>query len=118
MKPTRIIFFVWLAWALIMIAFQAWMRARAAPVWPDRSLSWTTDFTGPDYQLGQKYLLEPFMNDQVAWDSEYYLAIAVGGYDDPATDLVGPADNPLTLSYSFLPFYPVLIRLFVFPLSL
>ncbi len=23
------------------------------------------------------------MNNQVAWDSEYYLAIAVGGYDDP-----------------------------------
>jgi hypothetical protein len=118
MKPTRIIFFVWLAWALIMITFQAWMGARLAPHFPDRALSWTTDFTGPDYQVGQKYLLEPFMNAQVAWDSEYYLAIAVGGYDDSATDLVGPADNQLTLSYSFLPLYPLLIRLFAFPLSI
>src|SRR4030095_6155664 len=48
----------------------------------------------------------------------YYLAIAVGGYDDPATDLVGLPDNQLTLSYAFLPFYPLLIRLFAIPLSL
>jgi len=118
MKSTRIIVFTWLAWALIVIGFQAWMSARVVPQWPDRSVSWTADETGPSYQKGQKYLLEPFMNDQVAWDSEYYLAIAVGGYDDPATDLVGPPDRQITKSYSFLPFYPLLIRLFMFPLSL
>ncbi len=118
MKPARIIVLTWLAWAIIVIAFQGWMSARITPQWPDRSLSWTTDFTGSDYQQGQKYLLEPFMNNQVAWDSEYYLAIGVGGYDDPATDLIGPPDNQLTLSYSFLPFYPLLIRLFAIPLSL
>jgi Mannosyltransferase (PIG-V) len=117
MKSTRIIVLTWLAWAIIVIAFQAWMSARIKPQWPDRSVSWTADFTGPDYQKGQKYLLEPFMNNQVAWDSEYYLAIGVGGYDDPATDLIGPPDNQLTLSYSFLPFYPLLIRLFALPLS-
>lgn len=110
--------FIWLAWAIIVIAFQAWMNARVTPQWPDKSLFWTTEETGPLYQKGQKYLLEPFMNNQVAWDSEYYLAIAVGGYDDPATDLVGPPDNQITKSYSFLPFYPMLIRLFAIPLSL
>ena len=57
------------------------------------------------------------MNRQVAWDSEYYLAIAVGGYDDPATDLVGPPDNQFTKSYSFLPFYPLLIRFAMIPLG-
>jgi hypothetical protein len=118
MKPTRIIVLTWLSWAIIVIAFQAWMHARVTPQWPDKSLSWTTDFTGPDYQQGQKYLLEPFMNNQVAWDSEYYLAIGVGGYDDPATDFVDPPENQITLSYSFLPFYPLLIRLFAVPLSL
>ena len=118
MKATRIIVLTWLAWGVIVIAFQAWVGARVTPQWPDRSLSWTTDFTGTDYQQGQKYLLEPFMNDQVAWDSEYYLAIAVGGYDDPATDLVGPPNNQVTLSYAFLPLYPLLIRLFAIPLSL
>lgn len=118
MKSTRVMILIWLAWAIIVIAFQAWMSARVTPQWPDQSLSWTTEETGPGYQQGQKYLLEPFMNDQVAWDSEYYLAIALGGYDDPATDLVGPAGNQVTKSYSFLPFYPLLIRLFAIPLSL
>jgi len=117
MKSIRTIFVVWIAWVFIVIGFQAWMSARVTPQWPDRSLSWTTDETGSEYQKGQKYLLEPFLNHQVAWDSEYYLAIAVGGYDDPATDLVGPPDNQLTKSYSFLPFYPLLIRLFSIPLS-
>lgn len=118
MKSTRVIFLTWSAWVFIVIGFQAWMSARVAPQWPDRSLDWTTNETGPQYQKGQKYLLEPFMNHQVAWDSEYYLAIAVGGYDDPATDMVGPPNNQVTKSYSFLPFYPLLIRLFSFPLSI
>src|SRR5215208_3266798 len=118
MKSTRMIVLIWLGWAIAVIAFQAWMGARISPQWPDRSLDWTTNFTGTDYQKGQKYLLEPFMNDQVAWDSEYYLAIAVGGYDDPATDLIGPPNHQFTKSYSFLPFYPLLMRVVMFPMSL
>ena len=118
MKPTRILFFVWLAWALTIIVFQAWADARVVVRWPDNALSWTTNETGRNYQKDQKYLLEPFMNHQVAWDSEYYLAIAVGGYDDPATDLVGPVGNQFTKSYSFLPFYPLLMRIFMIPLAL
>ncbi len=118
MKSSRIIFFTWLGWAILVIAFQAWADARLIIKWPDNAVLWTTNETGAGYQKGQKYLLEPFMNHQVAWDSEYYLAIAVGGYDDPATDLIGPPDNQLTKSYSFLPFFPLLIRLFMVPLSL
>ncbi|HET6597730.1 MAG TPA: mannosyltransferase family protein [Anaerolineales bacterium] len=118
MQPTRRIALIWLAWVILLIAFQAWMHARIMPQWPDRALSWTTEVTVPNYQQGQKYLVEPFMNNQVAWDSEYYLAIAVGGYDDPATDLIGPPDHQVTLSYAFLPFYPLLIRFFAIPLSL
>ena len=118
MKSTRMIVLIWLAWAIIVISFQAWVSARIVPQWPDRSLSGTTESTEEGYQEGQKYLIEPFMNNQVAWDSEYYLAIAVGGYDDPATDLVGPPSNQVTLSYSFLPFYPLLMRIFAIPLGL
>lgn len=118
MKPTRIIFFVWLAWSIIVIGFQAWADARITVRWPDNALTWTTSETGPAYQKNQPYLLEPFMNHQVAWDSEYYLAIAVGGYDDPATDLVGPAGNQFTKSYSFLPLYPLVIRIFMIPFGL
>lgn len=116
MKPTRIIFFTWLAWAVIVIAFQAWADARLEIRFPDDAVFWTATETGPGYQKNQPYLLEPFMNHQVAWDAEYYLAIAVGGYDDAATDYV--PGSQITKSYAFLPFFPLLIRLFMFPLSL
>lgn len=118
MKSAHTIFFTWLGWAIILIVFQAWADARLKVQWPDEALEWTTRFTTAGYQAGDIYLLDPFMNQQVAWDSEYYLAIALGGYDDPATDLVGPTENQITKSYAFLPFYPLLIRLFTFPLRL
>jgi len=118
MKSTRVIISIWLAWAFIVIGFQSWINARLVPQWPDHALEWTTNETGPTYQKNQPYLLEPFMNEQVAWDSEYYLAIAVGGYDDPATDLIGPPDNQVTKSYAFFPLYPLLTRVFSVPLGL
>jgi hypothetical protein len=125
MKPTRVVFFLWLAWALIVLGFQAWVTARLELTQPDRAREWTPKFTGPGSQLGHVYLLDPFMNNQVAWDSEYYLAIAVGGYDDPRSpQLTPPAgsgsgfDHSLSLSYAFFPFYPLLIRLCAFPLRI
>jgi hypothetical protein len=118
MKSAHIIFLTWLGWAIVLITFQAWAAARLKVQWPDEALAWTSRFTTPGYQDGETYLLDPFMNQQVAWDSEYYLAIAVGGYDDPATDLVRGTRDGITKSYAFLPFYPLLIRLFMFPFNL
>jgi uncharacterized membrane protein YuzA (DUF378 family) len=125
MKPARVILGMWLAWVLIVISFQAWATARLDLKYPDRAREWTTHFTGPAYQQGHLYLLEPFMNNQVAWDSEYYLAIAVGGYDDPRSPqlpITDPAGSrfgqSLSLSYAFFPFYPLMIRLFAFPLQI
>ena len=136
MKPTRIIVFTWIAWALIVIAFQALATARIAPKYPDHALEWTTRSTSEGYQDGRAFLLEPFMNNQVAWDSEYYLAIAVGGYDDPRTpyltphgvwipigdhnitQLVSYFDRSISLSYAFFPFYPWMIRIFAYPLQI
>ncbi len=118
MKSAHIVFFTWLGWAIVLITFQAWSAARLKVQWPDEALEWTSRFTTQGYQDGEMYLLDPFMNQQVAWDSEYYLAIAVGGYDDPATDPVGLQAEGLTKSYAFLPFYSLLIRLFMFPLEL
>lgn len=135
MKSTRVIVLLWLAWSVIVIGFQAWATARLVPVYPDRAQEWTTRFTGEGYQEGHVYLLEPFMNDQVAWDSEYYLAIAVGGYDDPRSPHLTPQGvatvirdhvvtqsgssfgTSLSLSYAFFPFYPLMIRIFAFPLQ-
>jgi hypothetical protein len=136
MKPTRVIVLTWLAWAIIVIAFQALATARLVPEYPDRAQEWTTEFTGKGYQEGHVYLLEPFMNNQVAWDSEYYLAIAVGGYDDPRSPHLTPTGvitspegiqsahgragfgQSISTSYAFFPFYPLMIRVFAYPLRI
>ena len=135
MKPIRTIVLLWLAWALIVLSFQAWATARIDLKYPDRAQEWTTRVTEEGYQLGRVYLLEPFMNNQVAWDSEYYLAIAIGGYDDPRSPHLTPAgisttvvdhtvtqsgssfSESISLSYAFFPFYPLMIRIFAFPLQ-
>ena len=136
MKPARNIVLLWLAWGIIVIAFQALATARLVPEFPDRALEWTTKFTGEGYQEGHVYLLEPFMNNQVAWDSEYYLSIAVGGYDDPRSPHLTPQGvvtspegiqstqsgdgQPRTISsnYAFFPFYPWMIRVLSYPLRI
>jgi hypothetical protein len=136
MRPTRVIVLTWLAWALIVISFQALATARLVPQYPDKAQEWTTEFTGKDYQKGHVYLLDPFMNNQVAWDSEYYLAIAVGGYDDPRSPHLTPTgvvtspegvqpappgsgfEQSISTSYAFFPFYPLMIRIFAFPLRI
>ncbi len=136
----RNIVLLWLAWALIVIGFQALATARLQPQWPDRAQGWTETSTTvkAKYQQGHPYLLEPLMNNQVAWDSEYYLGIAVGGYDDPCVPTINldqgsvsvpctdpnppPArenpQKPISLSYAFFPFYPLMIHLFAIPLGL
>jgi hypothetical protein len=130
----RNIFFIWLAWALIVISFQALATARLQPQWPDRSQPWTETYTKPEtYQKGRPYLLDLFMNDQVSWDSEYYLGIATGGYDDPRIPHLTPFGtttfdyhmlvggnvyygDSMSLAYAFFPFYPWMAWLFHWPL--
>lgn len=127
----RFILPLWLAWVLIVIAFQALATARFLPQWPDRAQEWTEQSTGSQYQQGHVYLLDPFMNDQVAWDSEYYLGIATGGYKDlriPTLTISGntiPANAPginlkgsYSLSYAFFPLYPWTMWLIHWPLKI
>lgn len=136
MRSIRMISAIWLSWALIVIAFQALATARLVPVYPDRAREWTERFTGEGYQSDHVYLLEPFMNDQVAWDSEYYLSIAVGGYDDPKSPHLTPQgiitvdsrnqisrsgssfDQSISVNYAFFPLYPLMIRILAFPLQI
>ncbi|HSK88966.1 MAG TPA: hypothetical protein VK880_11435 [Anaerolineales bacterium] len=136
MKSTRNIVLIWLAWAIIVIAFQALATARIDPKYPDRAQEWTEEFTEEGYQEGHVYLLEPFLNHQVAFDSEYYLAIAIGGYDDPNSPHLTPQgvlisvvdhrvsqsgssfNQSISLSYAFFPFYPLMIRIFSYPLQI
>lgn len=109
-----------LLWSLVVIGFQWIVSTRLALVPPDLAVSWTKSETMPSSNDGKIYLLEPFMNRQVAWDSEYYIGIAVGGYDDPAA---GAVRNPQTgkmviKNYSFFPFYPYVMRVFAWPIGL
>ncbi len=112
----RVIFALWLAWLLIVVGYQAYVAARLQPERPDDSVMWTAKETLKDSQKGKPTLLEPFMNAQVAWDSEFYLSIATKGYDDPAIRSVGEGARKFTLSYAFMPFYPFVTRLVAFPL--
>jgi Mannosyltransferase (PIG-V) len=136
-KAFRNIFLIWLAWALIVIGFQALATARFQPRFPDRAQDWTTDYTLPGtYQVNRPYLVGSFMNAQVCWDSEYYLSISIAGYDDPKVPHLTPSGgitnwrdgmllngkpyvgDSLSLNYAFFPFYPWTMWVFSQPLKL
>jgi hypothetical protein len=131
-RPYRIILLVWLAWILILVGFQNMVHARFQPQRPDFVLSWTPGETTATSQNDKPYLIEPFMNAQVSWDSEYYLSIAVGGYNDSRMRAISPeytGENGLvalkseqpgwtSMNYAFFPAYPFAMRLAAYPLRL
>lgn len=135
----RTILWVWMGWALIMVGFQIYVPHRFSLKRPDYAVSWTAPETVEGSQKGKIYLNEPYLNEHVAWDSEFYLAIATGGYEDPAIRRIGttfvsgteflgywPFVIPpygdvipgVSLSYAFFAFYPFVMRLAAYPLSL
>ncbi len=108
---------LWLAWAAILIGFQNLVEARLEPKRPDYALAWTPRETGRTSQNDKPYLIEPFMNRHVSWDSEFYLSIAIAGYDDPRVRLVQiPGQQPLSMNYAFFPLYPAVMRIVSLPL--
>lgn len=116
----RNIVLLWLAWVIIIFGFQWIVTTRLGIERPDLAVPWTSSETLRFSNKGKIYLLEPTMNRQVAWDSEYYVGIAAGGYDDPEAGAVtNPETGNLVIkNYSFFPFYPYVIRLFAWPLGL
>ncbi|HMA38343.1 MAG TPA: mannosyltransferase family protein [Chloroflexia bacterium] len=127
----RPLLLLWLCWALLLGGYQIYARARFAPQRPDYALTWTANETRAGSQNDKPYLLEPFLNDHVSWDSEYYLSIALGGYDDPQMRAI-PAtfswDHPqialkqaqpswISTNYAFFPFYPLLMHVAAWPLA-
>jgi len=110
---------LWFFWALIILAFQGIVNARYQPNRPDYATEWTQYETAKNSQKGKDFLTEPFMNFQVAWDSEFYLGIAVGGYDDPRIT-TGQLRNgtQIPLSYAFFPGYPAAMAAVAAPLKL
>lgn len=122
----RTIILIWLVWAVLIIGFQAVIDRRMAPKLPDDALMWTASETMRGSQRGKPYLNDPFMNHQVAWDSEFYLSIATVGYDDPDVTLVrareprsrAEATQAYSMNYAFFPVYPAAIRVLALPLRL
>jgi hypothetical protein len=116
----RTLVLVWFGWFIVLYGFQTLVDMRLDIQRPDQAVEWSAQETGRFSNKGKIYLLEPFLNRQVAWDSEYYVGIAVGGYDDPEA---GRVRNPATgrevvKNYSFFPMYPYTMRAFMLPLSL
>lgn len=121
---------LWAAWLAIICAFQIGVEARLQPARPDNTLAWTPNETstgfpaasGPGCRPG---LADPNMNQHVAFDSEYYLSIAITGYDDPNAPAYVTMDGHVvqagvpscnlldgwsSLDYAFMPAYPMAMR--------
>jgi hypothetical protein len=111
---------IWLGWFTVLYAFQSVVFARYDVARPDTAVSWSAFLTEASSASRSVYLQDPFLNNQVAWDSEYYLGIAVGGYDDPRGGReTNPATGKITpRNYSFFPLYPYLMKGLAVPLEI
>lgn len=131
-KPGTILL-IWLGWALAMLGYQAYVIDRFDLQIRDRSLWWTEYEVSPLYQSSSFYLTQPYWNEHVAWDSFYYISIAVGGYRDPIMRAIPPdfrrPDNALMLpqqsrpdwismNYAFFPLYPWTSRVLAYVLKM
>ncbi len=110
----------WLLWSVILIGFMQYAPFRLQPVRPDFTLTWSEYETHEGTNDDKPYLSDPFLNSQVAWDSEFYLSIATVGYDDPDIRLVEHRDDKsdpteYSMSYAFFPFYPTLMKVVRLP---
>jgi hypothetical protein len=80
--PWWVIIGIWLGWTLLTLSFQQVIKLRVGELSrPDKVLGWTGNETAKNSQNDKPFLMKKFMNNQVSWDSEFYLAIAMDGYD-------------------------------------
>ena len=115
--PVVLIIAIWAGWAVAMIAYQEIVLARVAPERPDEVLEWTAGETGVRRAGGRPYLAEDMLASHIAFDSEYYLSLAVRGYDDPDVPQYAGVNGTIPLNYAFLPVYPFAMRVVATPLT-
>ena len=122
---------VWLGWAALLLGYQAFVQARYDLVRPDRVLDWTASWTNADAAKRHPYLQSPVMKGHAAWDSEFYISIALHGYEDPAMRAASPASTPdaevagpkqghptwVSLNHAFFPAYPFAMGVVAMPLE-
>jgi hypothetical protein len=115
-RSVRLIVAIWAIWATCLLAFQEVVVARLGPERPDFVLNWTDQETGVSPLPGRPKLAEPEFSTHIAFDSEYYLSIAVVGYDDTEVPQYIPPRGPMVpLNYAFLPAYPFAMRIVAAP---
>jgi hypothetical protein len=117
-RTVRNIVLLWLAWSVIIIGYMQFAPLRYAPDRPDDALVWSANETRRNSNQGKPYLLDPFLNTQVAWDSEYYLSVATLGYDDPDVGVVSANGEVWNTTYAFFPFYPLVMKVVRIPFAL
>src|SRR5580698_9521251 len=122
---------VWLAWALLMVGFQDFVQARFQLQRPDTVMDWTASWTNAGAAARHPYLQSETMKGHAAWDSEFYISIALHGYEDPAMRAASPQSTPdaeiagpkkghkdwVSLNHAFFPGYPFAMGLIARPLA-
>lgn len=110
------IILLWLVWAILLIGFQQFLTARLPKAFKTAVLAEAALLENDQVF----YLTDPFLNEQVAWDSKFYLSIAIAGFDDPQVGMVAGGDLPggVSLNYSRFPLYPILVRSLAWPLEI
>ena len=112
---------VWFVWFAVVCAFQIVVQARLQPARPDVVLSWTQYATTDVNLQCRAHLNDPAYNEHVSYDSEYYISIALNGYNDSLTQAYypgrgsgipacQPTDKWTSLNYAFMPGYPMAMR--------
>lgn len=135
----RTVALIWLGWVFVIMGYQSLLPARLQLARPDYALPWTPQETSAGSQVDKIYLNEPFLNQHVSWDSEFYLGISLEGYNSDnirrVNGLIDPDDaladfwpfaapeaaahgQPLSMSLAFFPLYPLAMRALSVPLSL
>jgi hypothetical protein len=125
------VFLVWLGWAVLMLGFQDFVQARFQLQRPDTVMDWTASWTNASSAARHPYLQSPTLKGHAAWDSEFFISIALHGYEDPAMRAASPASTPdaevaapkkghptwVSLNHAFFPGYPFAMGVIARPLT-
>src|SRR5579863_1853860 len=65
-RALRSLVLVWLGWATLMLAFQAFVQARFTLTRPDNALEWSAADTADATHKDRPYLADPFMRGHAA----------------------------------------------------
>ncbi len=112
----RNIILMWLGWFVVLFGIQSATSMRLNLERPDEAVAWSAQETTLENHIQNPLLADPFMNEQVSWDSEYYLSIALYGYDDDGEGMdwvrSSRTGEERSLNYAFFPLYPQLMKVF------